>query len=63
MSAVSVSQQPGLEVIRGDVRALPYVMATERIEGYEELVGRRTQERHREALGDGRHALVVGTAM
>jgi RimJ/RimL family protein N-acetyltransferase len=35
---------------------VPFVMATERHEGYERVVGRWTEARHRTALGDGSHA-------
>ena len=39
---------------------LPFVMATERLPGYEHLVGRWDEARHRRALGDGLHAYFVG---
>lgn len=39
---------------------LPFIMATERREGYEALVGRWDEQRHREAFGDGSHAYFVG---
>lgn len=37
----------------GDV---PFIMATERLPGYEQLVGRWSEAQHRAALADGRHA-------
>lgn len=39
---------------------LPFIMETERLEGYEELVGRWDEARHREALFDGSHAYFLG---
>ncbi|MBS7790927.1 GNAT family N-acetyltransferase [Roseococcus sp. SDR] len=41
---------------------LPFVMATERREGYDALVGRWDEARHRAALRDGRHAYFLGEA-
>ncbi|WP_431302660.1 GNAT family N-acetyltransferase [Sediminicoccus sp. BL-A-41-H5] len=41
---------------------LPFVMATERREGYDALVGRWDEARHRAALRDGRHAHLLGQA-
>ena len=37
-------------------------MATERLEGYGELVGRWEADRHLAALADGRHAYFVAEA-
>lgn len=39
---------------------IPFVMATERLDGYEEWVGRWDEARHRAAMADGRHAYFVG---
>jgi RimJ/RimL family protein N-acetyltransferase len=39
---------------------LPFIMATERLPGYESLVGRWEEEKHRAAMADGRHAYFVG---
>jgi RimJ/RimL family protein N-acetyltransferase len=39
---------------------LPFIMATERLPGYEALVGRWDEEKHRVAVADGRHAYFVG---
>lgn len=39
---------------------IPFVMATERLPGYEDVVGRWDEGRHRQALADGRHAYFVG---
>ena len=44
---------------RCDETDLPYIMATERITGFEDLVGRWDNERHRAALADGRHAYFI----
>ena len=39
---------------------LPFIMETERRDGYVDLVGRWDAARHRAALTDGRHAYFVG---
>jgi RimJ/RimL family protein N-acetyltransferase len=41
------------------VADIPFIMATERLEGYDALVGRWEAGRHREALGDARHAYFI----
>jgi RimJ/RimL family protein N-acetyltransferase len=38
---------------------VPFIMATERLPGFENLVGRWDEARHRSALADGRHAYFV----
>jgi RimJ/RimL family protein N-acetyltransferase len=38
---------------------IPFVMATERMQGFDEFVGRWDESRHRAALADGRHAYFV----
>lgn len=38
---------------------IPFIMATERLPGYEALVGRSDEDRHRRALRDERHAYFV----
>jgi RimJ/RimL family protein N-acetyltransferase len=43
----------------GTVEDVPFIMATERTPGYEELVGRWSDEQHRAALADGRYAYFV----
>ena len=48
------------ELMRAGEAELDFVMATERIEGYEALVGRSTEAQHRACLADGRHAYFVG---
>ena len=47
---------------RGSEADISFIMATERLEGYGELVGRWEAERHRQAFADGRHAYFVGEA-
>jgi RimJ/RimL family protein N-acetyltransferase len=44
---------------RGSQSDIAFVMATERLEGYGELVGRWEAGRHLEALGDRRHAYFI----
>jgi RimJ/RimL family protein N-acetyltransferase len=45
---------------RATAADIPFVMATERTEGYETLVGRWEEARHRAALADPRYAYFVG---
>jgi RimJ/RimL family protein N-acetyltransferase len=49
-----------LQLIRATAADIPFVMATERLEGYERLVGRADDAWHRAALGDARIACFVG---
>jgi diamine N-acetyltransferase len=49
-----------LTVARADSSAVPFVMATERTAGFEQLVGRWDEARHRAALADGRHVYFIG---
>lgn len=48
-----------LRLDRGAAADIPLIMAVERIEGFDEWVGRWDEARHRDALGDGRHAYFV----
>jgi diamine N-acetyltransferase len=48
-----------LQLTRGSDGDVPFVMATERLVGYEHLVGRWTEAQHRAALRDGRHAYFI----
>ena len=38
---------------------LSYIMATERLDGNDRLVGRWSEEQHRAAMADNRHAYVI----
>jgi RimJ/RimL family protein N-acetyltransferase len=49
-----------LTIARADASAIPFVMATERTAGFEQVVGRWEEARHRAALADGRHAYFIG---
>jgi RimJ/RimL family protein N-acetyltransferase len=49
-----------LKLVRATEDDLPFIMATERLEGYEALVGRWDEARHRAALHDGSHACFLG---
>jgi RimJ/RimL family protein N-acetyltransferase len=49
-----------LTVARADASAIPFVMATERTEGFDQLVGRWDEARHRAAFADGRHVYFIG---
>jgi RimJ/RimL family protein N-acetyltransferase len=48
-----------VELRRATVADIPFVMATERLEGYGALVGRWEADKHFAALGDGRHAYFI----
>ncbi len=50
----------GLDLVRAAQSHVPFIMATERGEGYEALVGSWDEARHRAALADGSHACFVG---
>ena len=47
-------------LVRATEDDLPFIMATERREGYDAFVGRWDEARHREALVDGSHAYFIG---
>ena len=49
-----------LVIIRADASAIPFVMATERIQGFDQFVGRWDEDRHRAAFADGRHVYFIG---
>ena len=48
-----------LEVVRATESDIAFIMATERGAGFENLVGRWDETRHRAAFADGRHAYFV----
>jgi RimJ/RimL family protein N-acetyltransferase len=48
-----------LAIRRGTPDDIPFIMATERLEGYDALVGRWSHEQHAAAAGDPRHAYFV----
>jgi len=49
-----------LSLSRASLDDLPFIMATERRDGYDALVGRWPQERHCAALAEARYAYFVG---
>jgi RimJ/RimL family protein N-acetyltransferase len=51
-----------LTIARADASAIPFVMATERSDGFDQLVGRWDEARHRAAFADGRHVYFLGHA-
>jgi RimJ/RimL family protein N-acetyltransferase len=51
-----------LTIARADASAIPFVMATERVEGFDQFVGRWDEARHRAAFADGRHVYFIGRA-
>jgi len=51
-----------IELRRADLSHLPFIMATERLPGYDAVVGRWDEVYHREALADRQHAYFVGFA-
>ena len=48
-----------LVVVHGGESMIPFIMATERLPGFENLVGHWDDARHRSALSDGRHRYFV----
>lgn len=50
------------QLVRATETDLPFIMATERREGYDAFVGRWDEARHCKALGDDSHAYFVGIA-
>ena len=50
-----------IEIIRADATAIPFVMATEQLDGYERVVGRWSEAQHNAALSDGRHAYFIAS--
>jgi hypothetical protein len=46
-----------LDLVRAAEADIPFIMATERLPGYEELVGRWSEAEHRAALSDDRYAI------
>lgn len=49
-----------LRLVRAEEPDLAYIMATERLDGYDDVVGRWNESEHRAALADGRHAYFLG---
>jgi RimJ/RimL family protein N-acetyltransferase len=48
-----------LELFRATETDIPFIMATERLRGYEDLVGRWSEAEHRAALAEGRYAYFI----
>jgi RimJ/RimL family protein N-acetyltransferase len=48
-----------LQLVQGTTDDIAFVMAAERLPGYDELVGRWSAAQHRAALADGRHAYFI----
>jgi RimJ/RimL family protein N-acetyltransferase len=48
-----------LQLVRGSNEDVAFVVATEQLPGYEQLVGRWSEAQHRSALADGRHAYFI----
>jgi diamine N-acetyltransferase len=51
-----------LEIVRATEADIPFVMATERLVGYEDLVGRWSEAGHRAALADKHYAYFLARA-
>ncbi len=49
-----------IQLDRATEADIPFIMATERLPGYEALVGRWDEAKHRAAMADGRHAYFIG---
>jgi RimJ/RimL family protein N-acetyltransferase len=56
------SQLSSLTIDRADASAIPFVMTTERTQGFDQFVGRWDEARHRAAFADGRHVYFIGHA-
>jgi RimJ/RimL family protein N-acetyltransferase len=56
MSALSAAAPPTVTIARPGEEDIGFIMATERRDGYETLVGRSDEAWHRTALTDGRYA-------
>jgi len=54
-----VNNNATLSVSRADASAIPFIMATERTDGFDQFVGRWDEAKHRAALADGRHAYFI----
>jgi RimJ/RimL family protein N-acetyltransferase len=54
-----VLKTDALQLMRGTEHDIPFVMATERLPGYERLVGRWSEAQHRAALAGDRHAYFI----
>ena len=50
-----------LTIARADASAIPFVMATERTQGFDQFVGRWEEALHRAAFADGRHVYFIGS--
>jgi RimJ/RimL family protein N-acetyltransferase len=48
-----------LQLVRGSDEDIAFVLATERLPGFEQLVGRWSEGQHRSALSDGRHVYFI----
>jgi RimJ/RimL family protein N-acetyltransferase len=59
MARGAVPAAATLEILRGDASSIPFIMATERMPGFDQFVGRWEESQHRAALLDGRHAYFV----
>jgi RimJ/RimL family protein N-acetyltransferase len=55
-----MSVDGAFRLLRAKEMDLPFIMATERLPEYEELVGRWDEATHRAAFVDGRHAYFTG---
>jgi diamine N-acetyltransferase len=51
-----------LELVRATEADITFIMAAERVSGYEELVGRWSEVEHRGALADDRYAYFIARA-
>jgi RimJ/RimL family protein N-acetyltransferase len=54
-----VLEAGSLQLVRGTERDIHFIMTTERLDGYQALVGRWDEAQHRVALADGRHAYFI----
>jgi ribosomal protein S18 acetylase RimI-like enzyme len=52
---------PAVEIVRATEADIPFMMATERLPGNEELVGRWEREEHEQAVADDSNAYFIGS--
>jgi diamine N-acetyltransferase len=61
ISAMRAIDMLGVNLRRGSVRDLRFIMATERGPGFERFVGRWSEQEHRAALASAGYAYLLGT--
>jgi hypothetical protein len=55
----TIAVPPTLQLVRAVATDIPFIVATERRPGYEDVVGRWDEDHHRRTLADPRHAYFI----